>query len=129
MRKKFLIIINFIMAFFYCNYLFAENVNHIVIYDMPQDLRDFFETADSCEGWIRDFDVRQEKLTYQFVEDSIKRDCSNIENKLLSMKNKYKNNKDYSARLWIEEKLNINVANIIKIRAILIIDFYFLLQR
>ncbi|EDD7944452.1 hypothetical protein ABNR48_000292 [Salmonella enterica] len=87
MRKKFLIIINFIMAFFYCNYLFAENVNHIVIYDMPQDLRDF--------------DVRQEKLTYQFVEDSIKRDCSNIENKLLSMKNKYKNNKDYSARLTV----------------------------
>lgn len=61
----------------------------------------FFETADSCEGWIRDFDVRQEKLTYQFVEDSIKRDCSNIENKLLSMKNKYKNNKDYSARLTV----------------------------
>lgn len=50
---------------------------------------------------IRDFDVRQEKLTYQFVEDSIKRDCSNIENKLLSMKNKYKNNKDYSARLTV----------------------------
>lgn len=68
---------------------------------MPQDLRDFFKTADSCEGWIRDFDVRQEKLTYQFVEDSIKRDCSNIENKLLSMKNKYKNNKDYSARLTV----------------------------
>lgn len=89
------------MVLFHCNYLFAENVNHIVIYDMPQDLRDFFENADSCEGWIRDFDVRQEKLTYQFVEDSIKRDCSNIENKLLSMKIKYKNNKDYSARLTV----------------------------
>ncbi len=79
----------------------AENVNHIVIYDMPQDLQDFFETADSCEGWIRDFNVHQEKSTYQFVEDSIKRDCSNIENKLLSMKTKYKNNKDYSARLTV----------------------------
>ncbi|WP_423060957.1 hypothetical protein [Citrobacter portucalensis] len=101
MRKRFLIIINFIMIFFHCNYLFAENVNHIVIYDMPQDLQDFFETADSCEGWIRDSDVRQEKLFYQFVEDSIKRDCSNIENKLLSMKIKYKNNKDYSARLTV----------------------------
>lgn len=101
MRRKFLIIINFMMAFSHCNYLFAGDVNHIVIYDMPQDLRDFFETADSCEGWIRDFDVRQEKLTYQFVEGSIKRDCSNIENKLLSMKVKYKNNKDYSARLTV----------------------------
>lgn len=101
MYKRFFIIINFIIVISYCNYLFAENVNHIVIYDMPQDLQDFFETADSCEGWIRDSDVRQEKLTYQFVEDSIKRNCSNIENKLLSMKTKYKNNKDYSARLTV----------------------------
>lgn len=101
MCKKFLIIINFIMVFFHCNYLFAENVNHIVIYDMPQDLQDFFETADSCEGWIRDFNIRQEKSTYQFVEDSIKRDCSKIESNLLSMKTKYKNNNDYSARLTV----------------------------
>lgn len=43
MRKRFLIIINFIIVFFHCNYLFAENVNHIVIYDMPQDLRDFLK--------------------------------------------------------------------------------------
>lgn len=31
------------MVFSHCNYLFAENVNHIVIYDMPQDLRDFLK--------------------------------------------------------------------------------------
>lgn len=101
MCKKFFIIINFIIAFFHCNYLFAESINHIVIYNMPQDLQDFFETADSCEGWIRDSNVHQEKSTYQFVEDSIKRDCAKIENKLLSMKTKYKNNNDYSARLTV----------------------------
>lgn len=68
---------------------------------MPQDLHDFFETAEACEGWISNFDPRLEKTTYRIVEIVIKENCLDIEQKLSTMKIKYKNNKDYSARLTV----------------------------
>ncbi|MGE6980640.1 hypothetical protein [Kluyvera intermedia] len=68
---------------------------------MPQDLHDFFETAEACEGWISNFDPRLEKTTYRIVENVIKENCLDIEQKLSTMKIKYKNNKDYSARLTV----------------------------
>lgn len=76
-------------------------VDKVIIEKMPQDLQDFFESADACEGWISDFDPRLEKTTYKIVESVIKENCSDIERKLSAMKNKYKNNKDYSARLTV----------------------------
>lgn len=79
--------------------LFA--MDKIIIKKMPQDLQDFFESADACEGWISDFDPRLEETTYKIVESVIKENCSDIEHKLSTMKIKYKNNKDYSARLTV----------------------------
>lgn len=76
-------------------------VDKVIIEKMPQDLQDFFESAEACEGWISDFDPRLEKTTYNIVESVIKESCSDIEHKLSAMKNKYKNNKDYSARLTV----------------------------
>lgn len=76
-------------------------VDKVIIEKMPQDLQDFFESADACEGWISDFDPRLEKTTYKTVESVIKENCSDIERKLSAMKNKYKSNKDYSARLTV----------------------------
>ncbi|MCE9947988.1 hypothetical protein [Hafnia paralvei] len=89
------------MCVFYSSLSFSKNENSTTIYDMPKDLLDFFETADACEGWISDFDARMEKTTYLIVEDAIKENCSNIEQNLSLMKNKYKNNKDYSERLTV----------------------------
>lgn len=79
--------------------LFA--MDKIIIVKMPQDLQDFFESADACEGWISDYDPRLEETTYKIVENVIKENCSDIEHKLSAMKNKYKSNKDYSARLTV----------------------------
>lgn len=89
------------ISIFNCDYLFAKQTSRIVIYDMPQDLRDFFETADACEAWIIHFNSHLGKTTYNIVESVIKENCSDIEHKLSTMKNKYKNNKDYSARLTV----------------------------
>lgn len=79
--------------------LFA--VDKVIIEKMPQDLQDFFESAEACEGWVSDFDPRLEETTYNIVESVIKENCSDIEHKLSAMKIKYKNNKDYSARLTV----------------------------
>jgi hypothetical protein len=100
MNNKFLFRIILITLFtFHSSLLFA--VDKVIIEKMPQDLQDFFESADACEGWISDFDPRLEKTTYKIVESVIKENCSSIERKLSTMKNKYKNNKDYSARLTV----------------------------
>lgn len=45
---------------------------------MPQDLQDFFESADACEGWVSNFDPRLEKTTHKIVESVIKENCSDI---------------------------------------------------
>ncbi|WP_423060961.1 hypothetical protein [Citrobacter portucalensis] len=86
---------------FHFSSLFAKDEDKIIISKMPQDIQDFFEYADACEGWISDFEPRLEKTTYNIVESAIKDSCSDIENKSSLMENKYKNNKDYSARLTV----------------------------
>lgn len=92
-------IILIILFTLHSSLLFA--MDKVIIKKMPQDLQDFFESADACEGWISDFDPRLEETTYKIVESVINENCSNIERKLSTMKNKYKNNKDYSARLTV----------------------------
>ncbi|EPJ7088668.1 hypothetical protein NK529_003080 [Citrobacter amalonaticus] len=84
---------------FHSSVLFA--IDEVVINKMPQDLQDFFESADACEGWISDYDPRLDETTYNIVKNEIKENCSDIERKLSTMKNKYKSNKDYSARLTV----------------------------
>ncbi len=79
----------------------ADSVNRIVMYDMPQELQDFFENADACEGWIGDFDARLDEMTHYIVKERINKICPSIEKKLNSMKNKYKNDKDYARRLTV----------------------------
>ncbi|MCO4157996.1 hypothetical protein [Citrobacter amalonaticus] len=81
------------------NVLFA--IDEVVINKMPQDLQDFFEYADACEVWVSDYDPRLDETTYNIVKNEIKENCSYIERKLSTMKNKYKSNKDYSARLTV----------------------------
>ncbi|TKU03159.1 hypothetical protein FDW89_04780 [Citrobacter sp. wls830] len=100
MNNKYLFKIILITLFtLHASLLFA--VDKVIIEKMPQDLQDFFESADACEGWISNFDPRLEETTYNIVESVIKENCSDIEHKLSAMKNKYKNNKDYSARLTV----------------------------
>lgn len=100
MNNKYLFkIILMILFTLHSSLLFA--VDKVIIEKMPQDLQDFFEYADACEDWISDFDPRLEKTTYNIVENEIKENCSDIERKLSTMKIKYKNNKDYSARLTV----------------------------
>lgn len=86
---------------FHFSSLFAKDEDKIIISKMPQDLQDFFETAEACEGWVSNFDPRLDKITYSIVESAIKESCSDIETKLSTIKIKYKNNKDYSARLTV----------------------------
>ncbi|MBW7619620.1 hypothetical protein ACXZAQ_18555 [Citrobacter portucalensis] len=100
MNNKYLFkIILMILFTLHSSLLFA--VDKVIIEKMPQDLQDFFESADACEVWVSNFDPRLEKITYNIVESVIKENCSGIEHKLSAMKNKYKNNKDYSARLTV----------------------------
>lgn len=100
MNNKYLFkIILMILFTLHSSLLFA--VDKVIIEKMPQDLQDFFESADACEVWVSNFDPRLEKITYNIVESVIKENCSDIERKLSAMKNKYKNNKDYSARLTV----------------------------
>ncbi|EFE08193.1 hypothetical protein [Citrobacter youngae] len=100
MNNKYLFkIILMILFTLHSSLLFA--VDKVIIEKMPQDLQDFFESADACEGWISDFDPSLEETTYKIVESAIKENCSDIERKLSSMKNKYKSNKDCSARLTV----------------------------
>lgn len=98
-NKHLFSIILMLLLTLHSSLLFA--VDKVIIEKMPQDLQDFFESAEACEGWISDFDPRLEKTTYKIVEDVIKENCSDIEHKLSAMKNKYKNNKDYSARITV----------------------------
>lgn len=97
-----------LICIFYSVLSFSKNTSGIttyktplVILDMPQDLQDFFETAYACEGWVSYFDIRLEKTTYDSVKEHIKENCSDIESKLIFMKEKYKKNKDYSERLTV----------------------------
>lgn len=100
MNNKYLFnIILMILFTLHSSLLFA--VDKVIIEKMPQDLQDFFESADACEVWVSNFDPRLEKITYNIVESVIKENCSDIKHKLPAMKNKYKNNKDYSARLTV----------------------------
>ncbi|MDN8602163.1 hypothetical protein Q0A17_22575 [Citrobacter sp. S2-9] len=108
MRNKILIVTIFIAMCFYSSLSFSKNTNSTVsdndyhsILEIPQDLQDFFEMADACESWVSFFDSRLDEITYHFVVGSVKDNCSNIESKLTTMKNKYKNNKDYSERLTV----------------------------
>ena len=98
-NKHLFSIILMLLLTLHSSLLFA--VDKVIIEKMPQDLQDFFESAEACEGWISDFDPRLEKTTYKIVEYVIKENCSDIEHKLSAMKNKYKNNKDYSARITV----------------------------
>lgn len=100
MNNKYLFKIILMISFtLHSSLLFA--VDKVIIEKMPQDLQDFFESADACEVWVSNFDPRLEKITYNIVESVIKENCSDIERKLSAMKNKYKDNKDYSARLTV----------------------------
>ena len=108
MCRKNLIVTIFIATCFYSGLSFSKNTNSTVndndyhaLLATPQDLQDFFETADACESWVSFFDSRLDEITYHFVVDSVKENCSNIESELITMKNKYKNNKDYSERLTV----------------------------
>lgn len=98
---------------FYSISSFSKNESGVVILEMPQDLQDFFETADACEGCVGDYNINMEKITYEIVEDAIKRNCSEIENNLALMKDKYKNNKDYSERLTVYDDTIIIYRNYI----------------
>ena len=98
---------------FYSISSFSKNESEVVILKMPQDLQDFFETADACEGWVSDFNINMEKITYEIVEDAIKSNCSEIEKNLVLMKDKYKNNKDYSERLTVYDDTIIIYKNYI----------------
>lgn len=98
---------------FYSIASFSKNESGVVILEMPQDLQDFFETADACEGWVSDFNINMEKITYEIVEDAIKSNCSEIESNLALMKDKYKNNKDYSERLTVYDDTVIIYKNYI----------------
>ncbi|VDZ86395.1 Uncharacterised protein [Kluyvera intermedia] len=53
---------------FHFSSLFAKDEDKIIISKMPQDLQDFFETAEACEGWVSNFDPRLDKITYSIVE-------------------------------------------------------------
>ncbi|EHB3782784.1 hypothetical protein JXE69_000361 [Salmonella enterica subsp. houtenae serovar 17:z29:-] len=102
MHIKYLFKIALIAAsVFYSSLSISMNEDGIVIYDMPQDLQDFFETADACEGWISDLNPHLEEPIRRYIEKAIQENCSDIERKLLLLKNKYKNNKDYSERLTV----------------------------
>ena len=102
MHIKYLFKITLIaVSVFYSSLSISMNEDGIVIYDMPQDLQDFFETADACEGWASDFNPHLEEPSRRYVENAIKENCSDIEHKLSLLKNKYKSNKDYSERLTV----------------------------
>ena len=98
-NKHLFSIILMLLLILHSSLLFA--VDKVIIEKMPKDLQDFFETAEACEGWISNFDPRLDKTTYSIVEGVIKENCSDIETQLSTMKTKYKNNKDYSARLTV----------------------------
>lgn len=90
-----------VISVLYSSLSISMNEDGIVIYDMPQDLQDFFETADACEGMVNQFNIHLDKPIQSYIENAIKENCSEIKNKLTLMKNKYKNNKDYSDRLTV----------------------------
>lgn len=100
MKNKYILRI-ILMVVFTLNSSLLFAVDKVIIEKMPKDLQDFFETAEACEGWISNFDPRLDKTTYSIVEGVIKENCSDIETQLSTMKTKYKNNKDYSARLTV----------------------------
>ncbi|MFJ2974522.1 hypothetical protein ACIPDS_07610 [Kluyvera sp. NPDC087067] len=89
-----------LMVLFTLNSSLLFAADKVILEKIPQDLQDFFETAEACEGWISNFDPRLDKTTYS-IEGVIKENCSDIETELSTMKTKYKNNKDYSARLTV----------------------------
>ncbi len=101
MNARLFITIFLSLHIFYSSSSLAESVNRIVMYDMPQELQDFFENADACEVWVNHYGERLDEMTHYIVVKHINEICPSVEKELISMKDKHKKNKDYVQRLTV----------------------------